>query len=660
MTVTSSKPEPDKATPARSLGHPLPVLVMTIMLACGVAAIAHVKAGLPAKDAALLGLGILMAAVVVYTLTRRSRQIAALHLEIDSLKSDLAGLRPGQYRQIRDLPASGVPRGKTVPRGHDHGASPEMIPPGTRNPVMSGPRKTVSAPGQPMPQGPGHANPTVATGMSAPFRTASPTNGIDPALQHPPIGPHGTAAPDIGPGEAGGKPARPTAPAQKQLLDWSLRPGRNRAEPLRGAEPAATMTAKSSGSAPPSPQAGASAPSWTTALARPQPGSSEPTWAAGQKVAPVPGATSTHPSTNSAPPEVFGADRRWPQATPSPSTMPLDLSNMQTLIDQLAVKLEQPINAMAQPADDVAQAQARPAQLRQAPQSLVPGRTAGYGGSSPATPILVEPAAKPRDASAVQRYATSAPVGHLALVAEAVEARRMDVYLDPILGLSDRKTRHFEMSVRLRSDDGSEFDAAALAEIAAGTGLLARIDAEKLTRAAAIAHRLRTRDTRASLFSSLAGESLADDNFVSSFAETFAAEEGLATKLILTFAQSDARAFTTAHWHVIATMADIGLKFAIDNVTDLDMDFGQLKISGFDFVKLDAQVFLEGLPAPGGRIPSDDICRHLSSLGLALIVGGIVAERDLAKICGFGAILGQGALFGGPRSVSLDRARRAA
>ena len=187
-----------------------------------------------------------------------------------------------------------------------------------------------------------------------------------------------------------------------------------------------------------------------------------------------------------------------------------------------------------------------------------------------------------------------------------------------------------------------------------------RIDAAKLASAANVLQRLRARGSSASLFSTVAGESLSDDNFAGAFADILAAEEGQATRLVLTFAQAEARNFTDAHWRAISDMARIGLKFALTDVTDLDMDFEVLQRHGFDFIKLDASVFLEGLPTPTGHIPASDICRHLSDLGLALIVGGIVAEKDLARVLGFGAILGQGTLFGGPRSVELERERRAA
>jgi len=57
------------------------------------------------------------------------------------------------------------------------------------------------------------------------------------------------------------------------------------------------------------------------------------------------------------------------------------------------------------------------------------------------------------------------------------------------------------------------------------------------------------------------------------------------------------------------------------------------------------------LPAAGGRVPAADICRHLATFGLALIVGRIDDDWLLARILGFGVLYGKGALFGGPRLV---------
>lgn len=289
-------------------------------------------------------------------------------------------------------------------------------------------------------------------------------------------------------------------------------------------------------------------------------------------------------------------------------------------------------------------------------------------GARPAVapPAEIDPADALREAAEAMRSSlgdmraarTAADVGgadyaRLAKVAAAVEGHRIDLYLDPILGLDDRRARHFEVSVRLRAYDGSELEAGSYEADVAGTGLLARIDAEKLTRSAHIAGQIRERGGSASLFTGVAGESLTDTTFQGSVAAALGPRSGLAERYVMAIAQSEIRGFGPAHWDALAGMAQHGLRFALVDVVDLDLDFEALKLRGFDFVRLDASVFLEGLPAPHGFVPAADLCRHLSTLGFSLIVGRITDETTLAKIHGFGAVLGQGVLFGGPRPVQL-------
>jgi cyclic-di-GMP phosphodiesterase TipF (flagellum assembly factor) len=82
------------------------------------------------------------------------------------------------------------------------------------------------------------------------------------------------------------------------------------------------------------------------------------------------------------------------------------------------------------------------------------------------------------------------------------------------------------------------------------------------------------------------------------------------------------------------------------------MDFQALTDRGFVIARLDAEIFLVGLPAEGVMVPTADICRHLATCGLALVVGGIIDDQQLARIFGFGVLFGQGQVFGGPRAVN--------
>jgi cyclic-di-GMP phosphodiesterase TipF (flagellum assembly factor) len=248
-----------------------------------------------------------------------------------------------------------------------------------------------------------------------------------------------------------------------------------------------------------------------------------------------------------------------------------------------------------------------------------------------------------------------------AQIVEAIEAERIDVYLHPIHALPDRKPRHFQIGVWLRGADGRVFDDGEVEACARDAGLLPRIDATKLLSAARVAQRLRARGRPGEVFSALAGESLADTEFRNACATEFG--NGRNADLILGFAQSDVRIFATRHLESLASMAQIGFRFALEEVTDLDMDFEDLTKQGFTFVKLDARTFLEGMPMGEQVIPPADLCRHLANLGLTLIVGRIDDEWALARILGFGVLFGQGALFGAPKPVRadvLDQARTAA
>ncbi len=90
----------------------------------------------------------------------------------------------------------------------------------------------------------------------------------------------------------------------------------------------------------------------------------------------------------------------------------------------------------------------------------------------------------------------------------------------------------------------------------------------------------------------------------------------------------------------------------LEDVSDVDYEFTALRAAGFAFVKIDAAIFLEGLPGPGGSTPAANVSRQLGELGLTVIAVGIDDEgmRDAVLECG--APLGQGQLFGPARTLS--------
>jgi EAL domain-containing protein (putative c-di-GMP-specific phosphodiesterase class I) len=334
---------------------------------------------------------------------------------------------------------------------------------------------------------------------------------------------------------------------------------------------------------------------------------------------------------------------------------------IQDLIKKLADELNAPSarDDGAEGGPAAASAAAPEAMLDRSVAALDAAGRAMRADSGEARPALEPPVAARGDASDWWPTQDASPGDgpppldpHLARIAEAVAAERFEVLIEPIHALSEGRPRHYEVSMRLVTADGAAMEQADYTRIAQCSDLLPHIDAARMLRAARIARRLAERGRHGSVLSAMAGDSITDNGFLDAAAQQTANEGGV--RLVLSFAQSDARAFSPAHAEALGAMAASGFGFALEDVTDLEMDFGKLKALGFEFVKLDAQVFLDGMQAPGGCVPASDICRYLSEFGLSLIVASIEDDWLLAKVMGFGVLLGKGTLFGGPRLIKAE------
>ena len=362
------------------------------------------------------------------------------------------------------------------------------------------------------------------------------------------------------------------------------------------------------------------------------------------------------------------ASSRTERSTIAAAEQEVNVEYIQELIKKLADELNGPVQAPlpegdAAKANAAADADAMIGRSVEALESTARGmRTPPASDTAkPAVPVSswwpTVPAEEELDdagADTARAQSTKPPTlnPQLARIAEAVAAERIEVLLEPIQALAEGRTRHFEVSVRLLTADGAALEQCDFARAAQGSGLMPRIDAERMIRAARVARRLGERGRQGSVLSAIAGESLADAEFIGT-ASTNTGDGRM--NLVLSFAQSEVRNFTAGHAEALGQLANAGFRFALEEVTDLDMDFGGLNAMGFDFVKLDAPVFLEGLAAPGGGlIPASDICRHLSDFGLTLIVGRIEDDWLLARILGFGVLFGKGTLFGGPKLVKPE------
>ena len=223
-----------------------------------------------------------------------------------------------------------------------------------------------------------------------------------------------------------------------------------------------------------------------------------------------------------------------------------------------------------------------------------------------------------------------------------------------ILSLEDRKTRHFDMTVRVKIGTGEPVPIDDYALVQIGDGLRGRLDAAKLVRVARVAQPLSKRGLSASLFVSLAAESLIDDAFLDACAKLLEEQPDIVHQLVPSFSQGEIRSFAKPHWETLATLQENGIRFGMERLADLAMDFAVLRDRGFQFARIDAPALLAGMQAHDGAVSALQVSRRLAEAGIDLIVGRIDDDATLTQVAGLGVLYGQGTFFGVPRPVKID------
>ena len=326
-----------------------------------------------------------------------------------------------------------------------------------------------------------------------------------------------------------------------------------------------------------------------------------------------------------------------------------EIQSMQTVIEQLARQL----NAPVEPGGTADESGTSPTPEADGAEQAI---TRSIEALKAASGAMRHVAATPRTGAGMAANRGSAAGQGAAAdpgasrIAAAIAASQYEVYLDSIAGLADHKTRHFDISLRVKTESGSAPDADECAALL-GSGAGTRLDAAKLLRVAQIASKLSSRGASAALFARLMPESLVDDMVLETCAEIVGRDAAIGRQLVLSFRQSAIRSFAKDHWETLATLSENGLRFAVEEMSDLAMDFDVLKTRGFQFVKVDAAALLAGMQAHDGIISPGEACRRLTDTGLSVIVGGVLDDATVSWALGLGAPYGQGALFSSPRPV---------
>jgi EAL domain-containing protein (putative c-di-GMP-specific phosphodiesterase class I) len=449
-------------------------------------------------------------------------------------------------------------------------------------------------------------------------------------------------------------PGRSAMPPRSEVKAPPPPPSLKRPAPSLGAAAARSLStpppapAKSPVAPPPVPQAGADAHTeptlspWPSAIGSPD--SPPDYWSFRPEKAAGPDAASrSQPAAAKAPAEPSKAASAPPQA-PAEN----DLEAVQGMIKRLASEVslgDVPKERESQPTEAESAMRASLEALHTTADTMRAATS-----RSPLTGLR-----RDRDPSAPMPPPIGPGHARLSSIAEAIAAGRVEAKLEPIVGLADHQLHHYQVSADPRDENGLELEVNTQDRQLAKTGLLPMIDSTRLNWAAQISQSLATDQGEHCVFSEVSAESLGADRFLDDLAKAYRKREALAGELVLTFSLNDVCGFGALEWSALTDMRDLGFRFGLDFVTDLDYEFTALKAAGFGFVKLQASDFLQGITAQGGStIAGADIARQMNGLGFTLIVGGITDEAVRTAVIKCGVPLGQGELFGPPVAVTEE------
>ena len=240
------------------------------------------------------------------------------------------------------------------------------------------------------------------------------------------------------------------------------------------------------------------------------------------------------------------------------------------------------------------------------------------------------------------------------LIGKAVDANRIDLYLQPIVTLPQRKVRYYEALSRLRSEEGDVITAGDFIDYAESVGLMPKIDNLALFRCVQVTRRLQLKNRDVGLFCNVSASTLTDPTNFRQFLDFMDANRALANALMFEFTQSGYRSFGPLEHEGLSTLAEFGFRFSMDHVTDLRMEPKELADRSFRFLKVPAKLLLNPSTAAQSDIHPADLADLLARSGIDLIAERVEAESMVVDLLDCDVRFGQGFLFSPPRPVRAE------
>jgi cyclic-di-GMP phosphodiesterase TipF (flagellum assembly factor) len=241
----------------------------------------------------------------------------------------------------------------------------------------------------------------------------------------------------------------------------------------------------------------------------------------------------------------------------------------------------------------------------------------------------------------------------IAAVRAGIDAQRIDLYLQPIVTLPQRKVRYYEAVSRLNAGNGEIVAACDFLPYAEAGSMLPKLDNLSVLRCVQVVRRLLLKNRDIGLFCNLSVATLTDSGFPQ-LLEFIEANRAIAPSLVFEFTQSAVRGMGPIEYESMAALAERGFRFSMDNLSDLRIEPRELTARGFRFIKAPAALLLNRVGSASANIHPADFSDLLGRFGIDLIGERIETESTVVDLLDYDVRFGQGFLFSPPRPVRAE------
>lgn len=234
---------------------------------------------------------------------------------------------------------------------------------------------------------------------------------------------------------------------------------------------------------------------------------------------------------------------------------------------------------------------------------------------------------------------------------DVLDEDRLVLYTQPVVRLSDQRTMHHEVLVRIEDENGRIVAPGQFIEAAESLGMAQEIDLRVTAKLIEYLQAPSRRDAKMRYFLNLSRVSITDPNWTQRFYGLLQSAKIPRGQLVFEISESAAMAEVSITKSFIRELRQLGCRFALDDFGSGFSSFYYLRQFDVDYIKIDGQFVRDLTRDEGNRIFVKALCDVGQGLSKQVVAKWIETADVLQQLKEMGVQYGQGYLFQRPQAL---------